>query len=304
MPKNIEELSIFGEYSQVENRVTAALLQIFKIGGESLMRDILSEIGIKLPSSEIEIFSQSQYEDGKSIPDGRLESNFSFRLFIESKIRTKSINKQQLSKHEKSIELANDFLLYITPDDEKPKELENIAWTNWLSLQNMLENYTASQYSSELLEFLVKNFRTLLENNNLLIQSWNSDNNQVLIVAGGFGEDVALNHNVYICQEKSRRSFRPSKFLSFYRNNRIKHLFEIIVEPKQEEFTKEELQRLSSSYKDGGTKTVFNLKRLNDVNIINDKVDKNSKPCPYTYGVSRYVDYDTFIKAKRTSEFG
>ena len=72
MPKNIEDLSVFREYKQVENRVTAALLQIFKVGGEPLMRDVLSEIGIKLPSSEIEIFSQ--HKEPESIPDGYLES--------------------------------------------------------------------------------------------------------------------------------------------------------------------------------------------------------------------------------------
>jgi len=172
--RNIAELSVFGEYRQVENRITAALLHIFKVGGEPLMRDVLSEIGVKLPSSDIEIFCQ--HKENESIPDGHLESNFSFRLLIESKInKGGAINKQQLDNHKSTIRRDhNDFLLYITTHDEKPKELDNIAWTNWLKLQTRLENYTSGQNSGELLEFLISNFRTLLENQDLLSQSWSS----------------------------------------------------------------------------------------------------------------------------------
>jgi len=34
----IEDISIFGEYKQAENRVTAAFLQICKVGGEDFIR--------------------------------------------------------------------------------------------------------------------------------------------------------------------------------------------------------------------------------------------------------------------------
>lgn len=39
---NIEDLSIFGLYSQKENKVTAAFLQVIGYGGASLLRSFIS----------------------------------------------------------------------------------------------------------------------------------------------------------------------------------------------------------------------------------------------------------------------
>lgn len=39
---NIEDLSIFGLYSQMENKVTAAMLQVLEFGGASLLRSFIS----------------------------------------------------------------------------------------------------------------------------------------------------------------------------------------------------------------------------------------------------------------------
>lgn len=50
----IEELSIFGLYSQKENKVTAALLQVLGFGGASLLHWILSEIGGNLVFNTVE----------------------------------------------------------------------------------------------------------------------------------------------------------------------------------------------------------------------------------------------------------
>lgn len=41
---DIEELSVFGLYSQKENKVTAALLQLINSGGVNLLRWILSDL--------------------------------------------------------------------------------------------------------------------------------------------------------------------------------------------------------------------------------------------------------------------
>lgn len=48
---NIEDLSIFGLYSQKENKVTAALLQVLEFGGASLLRSFISSFAyfFKLP---------------------------------------------------------------------------------------------------------------------------------------------------------------------------------------------------------------------------------------------------------------
>ena len=68
MARNISEVSIFGEYKQPENRLTAAFLQILKIGGEPLIREVAHRIGFSIPSSEIDIFTQVKEE--ASVPDG------------------------------------------------------------------------------------------------------------------------------------------------------------------------------------------------------------------------------------------
>lgn len=41
--RDISTYSIFGEYKQPENRVTAALLHILRIGGECLIKEMLRE---------------------------------------------------------------------------------------------------------------------------------------------------------------------------------------------------------------------------------------------------------------------
>ena len=51
----IEELSVFGLYSQKENKVTAALLQVLGFGGSSLLNWILSEIGGNLVFNTVKV---------------------------------------------------------------------------------------------------------------------------------------------------------------------------------------------------------------------------------------------------------
>lgn len=158
----IEDISIFGEYKQAENRVTAAFLQICKIGGEDFIRFMTSQLNIQLPSSEIEI--QSQVKGTESVPDGLLESNFSFRLFVESKIAQNSINEKQLTGHKSQIKSNTDFLIYITPDESKPTILGQVNWTNWITVINIFNDYLQSSQSEnkQLLEFLIEHFNTLV----------------------------------------------------------------------------------------------------------------------------------------------
>ena len=61
---NIEDLSIFGLYSQKENKVTAALLQVLEFGGSSLLHWILSEIGGNLVFNTIESIESQPAQEG------------------------------------------------------------------------------------------------------------------------------------------------------------------------------------------------------------------------------------------------
>ncbi len=199
MSKKIEDISIFGEYKQPENRVTAAFLQICKIGGEDFIRHISQVLGFLLPESEISIISQAAKRD--SSPDGLLESNFSFRLYLESKVKKNSVDKNQLNNHKKLIKNKSDYLVYLTPDEKKPTEiskLNDVYWGNWLTITEAFDKYIQNQQVQNLplLEFLIGHFKTLLDNMGLIGTKWDLNNDKVLIVAASSAENVAINYNV------------------------------------------------------------------------------------------------------------
>lgn len=305
--KKIEDISIFGEYKQSENRVTAAFLQICKIGGEEFIRFITTQLKIQLPSSEIEI--HSQIKGVGTIPDGLLGSNFSFKLYVESKIKINAVDKTQLEGHKKNIKSSNDFLLYLTPDDKKPTILEGTHWASWAKISNIFNDYiqTSQDENKQLLEFLVGHFNTLLANLGLLGTSWDLNNEIVIILAGSSAEGVALNYNYYICQNK--RSFKSARYLTFLNHNQIRHVFEITKLPEDNvdllsrpEFALY-ISEVEPNYTSDDLRKVFTLKNDENVGpIINDSVDKNGNPCPYTYGQPRYTTLTALKRAKRTSE--
>jgi len=307
--KRIEDISIFGEYQKKENRVTASFLQICKAGGEDLIRFLSNTLGMPLPSSEIDIFSQPTGEESDSVPDGLLKSDFSFRIYVESKIAEKSINVPQLNEHLKELKTKFDFLLYLTPDEEKPHELgENVYWANWINIINTFNDYLQNTQSdnSQLLEFLIEHFNTLLDNLHLIGYSWDLDNENVIVLAGSFAEGVAMNYKYYICQNK--RTFRPASYLAFYNSNQIRYYFKILESPSDNVVLtnhpeiKTFIHTLDPEYA-GDPQKVFKLSEPVDIGpIINDKIDKNGNPCPFTYGQPRYTKLSILQTAIRTSQ--
>ena len=233
MPE-INDLSIFGDYKHVENKVTSALLHIFEAGKEELIRHIIvDKLKKELPENKITIISQDKQEESQ--PDGSLKCSFKFKIFIESKIKPfEKSNEEQLRRHMKLLKEDGDILLYITTDVRIPKSLENVAlWANWTQINEWLGEYSKKD---RLLEFLCVNFDKFLRNKKLLTEEWNAEKNErVLIVAGcRFGEKVALKCNKYFCQNE--RSFRPSGFIAFYCNKQIKYCYKIIETLKKDEY--------------------------------------------------------------------
>ncbi len=199
---NIEDLSIFGDYKQLENRVTNALLHILNVGGEELIRFLVNEKLNKIfPSSKIEISAQEK--EISSIPDGSLKCSFKFEIFIESKI-IENLDDPQLKNHLKLIEgKEENILLYITKHEEKPKLLsEDVSWSNWNQILEWINEYIEKEGTKEgeLLNYLFDNFEKLLRNSNITTEKWNaSSNERVVIFAGGvWGEEVARNLEKYI----------------------------------------------------------------------------------------------------------
>jgi hypothetical protein len=309
--KRIDEISVFGEFKQSENRVTAAFLQICKNGGEDLIRAIATKLGIQLPNSEIDIFSQIKVEGEDTIPDGLLESNFSFKIYIESKIKKNAVkDRKQLNGHLKALKNENDFLVYLTPDEEKPSELngKKVYWANWKTINDIIINYVQDLQSDEkqLLDFLCQQFNTLLDNLNLCGYDWNNNNSNVIILAGKIGESIALQYLYYICQ--NNRKFKPARYLTFFNNNQIRYLFEIIGKP-EDNINLNTIPELKEFIESGDEEkrnnlhTIIKLKFLREIGPIkNDSIDKNGDPCPYTYGITRYTTLDKMEQSKKTSE--
>ena len=115
-------------------------------------------------------------------------------------------------------------------------------------------------------------------------------------------EQTALKHNLYICQID--RTFRPSRYVAFYKEGVIRYLFELIDAPykncneKNTPVLKNVLQYKSKSE----PIQVMYLKKALDIGPINnDTVDKNGRSAAFTQG-QRYTTYDKIIKARMTSE--
>ncbi len=300
----IESHSIFGNYSQTENRVTAALLQILKIGGTEFIGKVISEIDdIEFPSSEINIITQEK--ESKNVYDGLLECNFKFRVLVESKIKSEKINIKQLEGLIKNAVNPNDYILYITTDNQKPdvlKDIEKIYWTNWKRINIILQELNPK---TEPINFLISEFEKYLDFLNLLEVV--NDEERVQIVAGSFGEPIALKYNFYACQ--NHRTFRNSKFLAFYNNRKINSLFEIIEGPidnyilsKNEELL-DYLQKYEPEYSEKDKRQFYKLKLVsNSLNIAHNGKNKKGKKTAFTMGVFRYTTIDKLEKAKNTDE--
>lgn len=229
MSKNITEQSVFGAYSQKENQVTSALLKILETdcGGGSLLDEILQRIdeGNGLPEKTLKIETQSHIDDIDihSVPDGLISCNYAFNIYIESKL-SDVINLTQLENHKKLIVEDRDErnkLIYITTHDKRPEILpQEIIWTNWTTLMNILNDYQ-QDVPNPVLSYLIEQFELLITSLGL----YDDHENRVIIVGGRWGEPIALEYNFYACQ--GGRSFKNAKYLAFYYAQRIQYLFEI-----------------------------------------------------------------------------
>lgn len=301
MATSISNISIFGEYKQPENRITAALLHLLKIGGDSVIQRLFGDL-IDIPSNEISIISQSN-AGNNSIPDGELSCNCNYKILIESKIQCNAINKTQLAAHKK----IKGLLIYITPDRNEPTDLvaNNVPWISWSTIIIQLQGFIADGCANELLGYLIDQFILLV--NNVIYKTDIPQNESVIIVGGSFGENVALNYNFYACQKG--RVFKPSKYIAFCHQHRIKYLFEIIseqysvdIQTLQNVCATDYFAKIEPNYS-SELRDYYELKKIKEFvpEIKNDKVDKNGNPCAFTQRQT-YTSYTKIMKAKKTSD--
>lgn len=158
---DVKLLSVFGLYSQKENKVTAALLQVLECGGASLLRYALSKLGSDLNPTLIDrIECQANNEGTGSVPDGKIVCS-DFTLFLESKLDC-SIPVTQKNRHVKLLKTPNNYLVYITnhpvrPKDELPDE---VLWTNWDNIASWFMQYETSDV---ILRYLIHQFKKLID---------------------------------------------------------------------------------------------------------------------------------------------
>ena len=349
----IDQHSLFGDYDQAENRVTNALLKILNLAGPELIDMLIDRFGGEAKSPYPDILTQVPIhtDDGQEKQaDGLIISNYSYKILIEAKIRLFSVNKEhnlnQLEVYRQTVSLNNnEYLFYITPEEEMPKELGNdVFWLNWRAISDLLNEYINDKAES-IIAFLVKEFDKLIEKlvvvksgrkrverekidlekvaKDKLPKEWRhspsaaktvdtkDDDENVIIVGGRWGERVAVEYGFYACQPE--RFFAPSKYMTFYYDNRIKYLFKITkIEERIEDLTDEYwkinpdyFNKLDTKYKTEKNKErkLLYLKLIHIFDgegIKNDSKDKNGKRCAFTQK-QRYTTYKKIMNAKTTS---
>ncbi len=324
--KSITDLSIFGEYKNDEDRLTAALLQVLHYGGHPLIANLFGDI-LDLPSNEVNVIPQSVQADSR--PDGEITCDCHYQIFIENKIVPNAIREEQLQNHCKLANPSNgQYLLYLTPDNEKPQRLEMLSglveWMSWDQISDVLQSLLPT-IGDELLKFLIRQLIILIANtlkkaiktkkkaigqetNDTIEahQKGQADNN-VIIVGGHWGENIALKYNFYACQPN--RFFYEARYMAFYHQNRIKELFRIVDKPLESIDIRTCSQIPESYFIDAEPsytsqqRKLFLLEHVHtfDPTIQNDKVDKNGHSCAFIQRQT-YTSYDKIMAATKTSE--
>ena len=211
------------------------------------------------------------------------------------------------------------WMVYVTPDETIPNELNGVSEIIWINWQTIVEKLKGYETSDNLVGFLIEQFclfvdHIVFRNNGKVSNSVitysdeieSGKDKRVIIVGGAWGEDVALEYGFYACQEG--RYFHPAKYMAFYHKNRIENLFEIEETPIESicltpDLVGEKYFQIKEPNYDNKPRKYFKLrhiKRFAPV-IVNDTLDKNGKPCAFTYN-QRYTTYDAIVSASKTSE--
>lgn len=320
----IPEISVFGEYKNPEDRVTAALLHILNRGGHDLVSQVFDDLD--LPTNEVQVIPQSV--QSLSRPDGEICCQCNYRIFIESKIVPGSINTKQLAAHCCLSKPAQcQYLIYLTPDNVRPAILPSFVF--WFSWEDIIAKLLSSVVEDVILKFLIEQFILLVkhlvydkcvrkyrEDKNLEDKKSGDDtceepsNDDTVIVGGSWGKRIAQKYGFYTCQ--AGRYFRNVKYLAFYTGGKIEDVYEIAATPQDyvdiksispayigpKYFVDEE-----PYYNPADVRKFFKLRHVltKSPAIINDKKDKNGNPCPFLRK-QVYTSFARISKAKFTSD--
>lgn len=290
-------------YDNQEDQLTKALLHVMDAGGFELLSALGKKFDLPVPENLIRTATQVAFHKDSSTskrgsrPDGLIMS-MPFTMLIESKIVKDCINVNQLNAHidilKEKIDREESFLLYLTPDEKMPDSLnayteEGVYWISWANVKEFLKCY-CGRYEYHNLQYLFGAFCAVYDaifDNKANIP----EDKLTVIVAGRIAEGRALERKIYNTQ--AGRTFRGAKYIAFYNNKKISHVFRIMSEP---------YQLLDSEYKDDFIYDLEEIPGFISEPIINDKKDKNGKPTPYTMGSPRYLSIDLLKIARTTNE--
>jgi len=259
MPK-----SIFSQYKQGENRVTASILAVFEKISFRLVEKIL-QILCEDSNQSILTF-ENQFKADGCVPDARIQASFSY--LIETKIVPDSFSDrdQQLPNHLKALEKESGKfkrLLVLTPDSKCPKIVNDISsnsniigsnlirWASFDDLYEAIREVTASNSDledgeswldsdmpmvTEQEKFLLRELVQMLFAERLIgIDS--SDSVLVVPARGAIHEYESL--AVYRCQPN--RTFRPVPYIAFYHGRKIdKRIAKVLGKPIENVMLSEE----------------------------------------------------------------
>jgi|GEM_PF-5935531 len=129
-----------------------------------------------------------------------------------------------------------------------------------------------------------------------------SDQNVIVVAGNEEAAEAALRFGVYFCQNE--RSFRPSKFIAFYKSQGITNVFEILEEP-EDHIKSENLSHLADynkAYPENISKNrkMFKLKKVESITlkIENDAEDKRQDAILN----QRYTTLSSLVLAKSMSD--
>ena len=323
---------LFSTYSQGENRVTATFIAVLQRLSLPIMDRILGELlGEREDNFNLVSFILLP-KGSESDLDARIDTGHG--VWFETKIKPSAVRLNQIRNHMKKVG-ADEKLVVLTPDDEKPTVLDSsrlredhrnrIAWASFTKLNNVAQKIlNGKEHSpSESEAFLLREFSAFLQQEGLITIP---SEDRVIVVSAGFAWPRYKDKSIY--GDIRRPNWKPSDHLAFYTGGEIKSIVPRIrstVSPINV-MTEEEVmvledhqQKVISELTDnpGGSEDFNNSLRMlfltgpedsDTINlqggpIVNDKTsDKTGKWVPWMFGGVRYVTLESLKNARYTSE--
>lgn len=233
MPK-----SIFSQYKQGENRVTASILAIFEKISFRLVEKILQILCED--SNQSVLTFENQFKADGCVPDARIQGSFVY--LIETKIVCNAFPndnpKHQLRMHLQALDeesAKHKRLFVLTPDRDRPDIIDKIGsdlirWASFNDLYEAIREVTASNGSEDGGSWLESDLPIVTEQERFLLRELvqmlfaerligvdSSDSVLVVPARGAIHEYESL--AVYRCQPN--RTFRSVPYIAFYHGRKI-----------------------------------------------------------------------------------